>query len=347
MAVSIRKMTSSDIASWNAFVDRHVDGTFCHYAEWKTVIENGANHECPFLVAEDNAKIVGIMPLTLRKSKLFGNALISNMFCVYGGPLAINSGVYDELDAAAWELACQNGIKVLEYRTVKARHVGDNEWSIPVANAATFQKPLQNTPEAILLDIPRKQRAVVRKTLDAGLSCSFDSDIENFYKLYAESVRGLGTPVFPKKLFTALYESFGEKIQVQIIRSPKGQAIASLMSFYADKAVLPYYAGGNQFARQYGAHDFMYYQLMIKASEKGKTHFDFGRSKMDTGPYRFKKNWGFEPVLLQYETRLAEGGTLPDLNPSSSKYRMLVAAWKRLPLPIANTIGPMLARHLG
>lgn len=345
--IIVREMKPADIRVWNAFVSNHSERTFCHRAEWKDVIQEGARQLSPYLLAEKDASIVGVLPLTHRKSWLFGNGLTSSMFCVYGGVLAIDDDAHDALVQTAWRYAQDHNINAVEYRSIKAHHRDEPEWHIEDSAAATFIKPLKNTDEDILLDIPRKQRAVVRKSLKNNLVSNFEPDLDTFYRLYSESVRNLGTPVFPKALFAAMLKHFGEDCEIQIVRTQEGEAVASLMSFYSEDSVLPYYAGGGGKNRALGAHDFMYYQLMVRAAEKGKKYFDFGRSKVGTGPYKFKKNWGFEPTPLAYEYQLASGAEKPTLDPNSGKYRLMVQTWKKLPLFIANAIGPYLSRHLG
>jgi len=347
MTVAVRQISASDGDAWDAFVRSHAEGTFCHLAGWKRVVEEGAEQECPYLIAEDAGNIVGILPLTYRKSLLFGDALISSMFAVYGGVLALNEDITLALEEYAWQLAKSNQLKGITYKCMTATHSGEGGWHVEKDSAATFHKTLKSSPEEILLDIPRKQRAVVRKSFKNNLTCEWGRNVEEFYPLYAESVRNLGTPVFPKKLFTAFLAVFKDDVDIQIIRTPEGQAVASLMSFYYKDTVLPYYAGGTLEARTYGAHDYMYYQLMVRAAEKGKTVFDFGRSKIGTGPYKFKCNWGFEPTPLEYQHRLREGAAPPNLNPGNRKFELMVAVWKKLPLPVANILGPLLARHLG
>jgi len=355
MAVKIREMKPTDRSRWDCYVAAHTGGTFCHRAGWKTVVEKGAGQVCPFLLAEKNNEIVGVLPLSLRGSWLFGKALVSTLFTVYGGPLADDTEIYAALDEAAWALAISNGIDVLEYRSIEARHEAcarpkrpdNSSWTIQKGQSATFQKSLKSNEVDILLDIPRKQRAVVRKSLKNGLRCVWDKNIDVFYGLYAESVRNLGTPVFPKKLFRELLVQFGDDVEIQVVYASDGKALASLLSFYDETKVLPYYAGGGIDARKYGAHDFMYFNLMLKAASMGKTTFDFGRSKIGSGPYQFKKNWGFEPVSLEYEYRVADGAVVSDLNASSGKFETLVKVWKKLPLPLANFIGPYFSRHLG
>ncbi len=345
MSVIVRLASDNDASAWDRYVFNHPRGTFCHRYGWKRVVEEGAGQKCPFLIVEKNDIIVGVLPISIRNSLLFGKACSSMMFAVYGGPLADDEEALTALNEAAWGIAKEAGSSSLEYKTVQGSDSA--EWCIEENVAATFLKPLAGDADTILLDIPRKQRAVVRKTLKSGLTCKWEHNLDGFYALYAESVRNLGTPVFPKKLFAKFIEVFKSDLEIQIISSPDGKPVASLMSFYYKDHVLPYYAGGSLDARKYGAHDYMYYQLMVRASERGRKIFDFGRSKVGTGPYKFKKNWGFEPTQLQYQYKLAEGAEKPSINPQNKKFELLVRIWKKLPLPVANLLGPSLARHLG
>lgn len=348
MSVVIKELDESAAKAWDEFVSQHEDGSFCHRSGWKQAIEKGAGHDCPYLYAEQDGAIVGILPLSFRKSMFFGKAASSTMFCVYGGPLAVEPAVYKALDDEAWARTQAFGTDVLEYRSRVARHAGVDDWKTDDAKAATFVREMKSRDgEELLLEIPRKQRAVVRKSLKNQLQTDWSGDISTFYRLYATSVRNLGTPVFPKRFFKALFHTFGANVEIQITKTSDGKPVASLMSFYDQDTVLPYYAGGGTAARPLGAHDFMYFELMKRATAKNRFWFDFGRSKIGTGPYKFKKNWGFQPTPLHYEYRLAPGASIPDMSPQNKKYQTMIAVWKRLPLWLANIIGPPVARHLG
>jgi FemAB-related protein (PEP-CTERM system-associated) len=187
---------------------------------------------------------------------------------------------------------------------------------------------------------------MVRKGISSGLTSVIDDDISRFYEVYAESVRNLGTPVFPKKLFQVLTEVFGDNCEILSIEH-QGRIVSSVMSFYFRNEVLPYYGGGTAEARDLYANDFMYWEVMRQAVDRGVEVFDYGRSKIGTGAYRFKTHWGFEPTPLHYEYELIGSESVPDVNPLNPKYQMFIAAWKRLPLPVSNFIGPYLARSLG
>jgi FemAB-related protein (PEP-CTERM system-associated) len=193
--------------------------------------------------------------------------------------------------------------------------------------------------------IPRKQRAEVRRSLEFGLE-TWIGDRAAHYAVYAESVRNLGTPVFPRALFDALLDLYGDDADVLTVLKD-GRPLSSVLSLYFRGEVLPYYGGGTGEARRFRANDHMYWQLMEHARARGCTSFDFGRSKTGTGPYAFKKNWGFEPEPLAYEFRLAAGATLPEINPLNPKYRLMIAAWQRLPLWLANRLGPSIAKGIG
>jgi FemAB-related protein (PEP-CTERM system-associated) len=194
--------------------------------------------------------------------------------------------------------------------------------------------------------IPRKQRAMVRKGIQNNLSSVANRDTGLLHGIYAESVRNLGTPVFARRYFTMLADVFGDDCDVVTIMDGD-TAIASVMNFYFRGEVLPYYGGGIASARQRAANDFMYWEVMRRAADRGCRLFDFGRSKLNTGAFDFKKNWGFVPENLHYRYKLAPGASIPDRNPLSPKYRLFVAGWKQLPLLVANAIGPAIVRGLG
>jgi FemAB-related protein (PEP-CTERM system-associated) len=329
--------------SWDAYVNARGEATAFHRSAWGRAIHASMGHGLHYLAAYHASRIVGILPLIHVKSRLFGNSLSSLSFAVYGGPVADTADVHAALDAAAWDLAQKLGISALEYRHEKRSRP---DWTCKSETYATFRKPLLTTRDDNLKAIPRKQRAEVRKAMDKGLTVSIEKTADAHYRVYSESVRNLGTPVFPKTLFEALLRYYGPDADVLTV-SKDGTPAASVLSLYHRGEVLPYYGGGTAEARDLRANDHMYFELMNHAVARGCTSFDFGRSKFGTGAFAFKKNWGFEPTPLCYEYRLAEGATMPDLNPNNPKYKLMVDTWQKLPLPVANWLGPKIARSLG
>ncbi len=340
--MQIETLVPEASARWDAYVNQHPDATFFHLSTWKQVLEGSLGHPCHYLYAEQEGEIVGVLPLGHVQSRLFSNALISTPFCVYGGALVNDRQAREALEQAAVDLARKLEVDYLELRYLDSPDVKREGKDLYV----TFRKQLEQEPEANLKVVPRKQRAMIRKGIKAGLTSVIDQNVERFYDVYAESVRNLGTPVFPKKYFQALKETFGNACEVLMVED-QGHPVAGVMNFYFRDQVLPYYGGGTAAARRLKANDFMYWEVMRRAVEKGIKIFDFGRSKKETGSYRFKTHWGFEPQPLHYQYELIRARELPDINPLNPKYQLFIKAWQRLPLPVSKLIGPWLARNLG
>ncbi len=331
------------VARWDAFVADCPQATFFHRSGWRNIIENVFHHRAHFLYAERAGAIVGVLPLAHVNSLLFGNALVSLPFAVYGGVAAGDANAGDALEGEAQCLAQRLGVDHLELRNVDRRNL---DW--PAQDLyVTFRKSILPEEEANMLAIPRKQRAMVRKGIKNGLVGRIDAGVDRFFALYADNVHRHGTPAMPKRYFAALMREFGPDCEVLTVEGPDGAPLSSVMSFYFRDEVLPYYAGDDESARELAANDFKYWDLMRRACARGLAVFDYGRSKKDTGSYSFKKHWGFEPRPLHYEYRLYRRDAVPQNNPSNAKFRLFIEAWRRLPLGVANFVGPHIVRNLG
>jgi FemAB-related protein (PEP-CTERM system-associated) len=343
LAVSVRPFRAGDAGRWDDFVRARTDGTFFHLSAWQRVVERAFGHRTYYLLAERAGALTGVLPLTHVRSALFGSSMISNAFGVYGGPVASDEDSRRALDAEAARLTDAIGAPVLEMRGMAP---GRADWRTKSGLYETFRKPILASVEANLKAVPRKQRAMIRKGMQNGLRSEIDDGVDRLHRVYAESVRNLGTPVFAKSYFRILVEEFPECSDILTV-TDGGQAVAAVLNFYFRDEVLPFYGGGVRHARALAANDFMYWEVMRRACERGFRLFDFGRSKTGTGAHAFKRNWGFEPTPLSYQYRLAPGRQLPELNPLNPKFRLLVAAWKRLPLPVANRLGPLIVKGIG
>ena len=327
---------------WDDYVVSSERATFFHLSAWRRVIESVFRHNAHYIYAEQDGQIIGVLPLVHVKSRIFGNALVSTPFCVYGGPVAEDSNTLESLVQHATTLARRLSVDHLELR---CRELLYDHWPNRELYV-TFRKELSNDPEENFHRIPRKQRAMIRKGAAEGLEAAVDETTGRFFRMYSTSVRNLGTPTFSRRYFDALNNAFGEDCEILTI-TRNGKAVSSVMSFYFRDEVLPYYGGGIAAARKWKANDFMYWELMRRASEKGTKMFDFGRSKRDSGSYRFKKHWGFEPESLYYQSYLVAAKSARDLSPANPKYRVFIEAWKRLPLPLTRMLGPKVSRFLG
>ncbi|TAM99724.1 MAG: FemAB family PEP-CTERM system-associated protein [Rhodanobacteraceae bacterium] len=338
----VRPLERGDEQRWDTFVEGAPQATFFHRAAWRDVIERGLGHRCHYLCAERHGAITGILPLAEIRSRLFGHSLISTPFCVYGGVVASDPDSEARLTEAAAALAEQLRVDYLELRDRELRHP---EWPVKELYVG-FRKALQPDDDSNLKAIPRKQRAMVRKGIAAGLEAHHDGSITDFYRVYAESVRNLGTPVLPRRHYARLQQTFGKDCEITVVTHQQ-QPVAAVMSFYFRDEVHPYYGGSVWRGRDLAANDFMYWSVMQRAVARGARVFDFGRSKQDTGSYHFKKHWGFEPEPLPYAYHLVRARDVPNVSPTNRKYHLFIKAWQRLPLPVSCALGPWLARDLG
>ena len=342
-AVTVRELAPADFSRWDAFVTGCAEATFFHRAGWKSVIEQAFGHRTRFLYAEAGGRIEGVLPLAEVKSLLFGHTLTALPFCVYGGIAAASDRARRVLDEAACTLAERLGVDHLEYRNLAPLHA---DWARNDLYV-TFRKGIDADPERNMLAIPRKQRAMVRKGMKNGLRGEFDPDVERFFALFADNVHRQGTPALPKRYFALLRSTFGEDCRVLTVVDAAGAPVSSVLTFYWREEVLPYYAGDAVAARELAGNDFKYWELMRDGAERGYRVFDYGRSKRGTGSFDFKKNWGFEPQPLHYEYRLVRAKRVAEHNPLNPKYRLFINVWQRLPLRVANLIGPHIVKSLG
>lgn len=318
-------------------------GSLFHRPAWLHAVEQGTGQRARGLLAERGGAIAGWLPLTEVHSPIFGRMLASSGFAVEGGVLAEREATAMTLCRAAEEYAVRLSCSTVELRGGAA----PEDWRHRSDSHCGFVTPLAADDEAQLLAIPRKQRAEVRKGLENEFEVTIGvgpADRAAHHAVYAASVRNLGTPVFPRALFDAALDMLdGDILTVR----HRGEPLASVLSFYHEGTVLPYWGGGTIAARHFRANDRMYFELMCHARRQGCERFDFGRSKTGSGAFSFKKNWGFEPEPLSYSSWTTPGAERRDADPTSARHASRIALWKTLPLAIANRLGPPIARGLG
>lgn len=344
----VTRWTDEERHRIDGFLSSHPQATPFHAPRWLEAVAAGTGNRAIAMLAERADEIVAYLPLNEIHSPIFGRVLASSGFAVDGGLLLSEGAVGDPLFAAVEELAQRLCVPSIELRG-GALPENRSGWTQRNESHAGFVAPLAVDEDSQLASIPRKQRAEVRKSLsnpfevDVGRS---ERDRAAHYAVYAESVRNLGTPVFPRALFDRTLDAFGSDTDILTVRH-EGRPVASVLSLYHRGAVMPYWGGGIAAARRLRANDRMYFELMLHARTRGCDRFDFGRSKTGSGAYDFKRNWGFVPEPLRYAVWTAPGADGRDADPTSSRHSLLIDAWRRLPLGIANRVGPFIARGLG
>src|SRR5579872_6598751 len=257
-AVIVRPIRDSDERFWDEFVFAIGGGTFFHRAGWRHIFSDIFRLQPHYLVAERHGNLAGVLPLVHQRSRIFGNALIAAPFCVEGGPLATDAEARQALDQAALALMQETGADYVEFRSRKAVRP---DWQCRRGLYANFSRPISDDDGRNLNAIPRKQRAVVRKALAGPLRSEVDNNPERLFRVYSESVRNLGTPMFPRSYFYALLETFGSDCDIVVILDDN-HAVSAVMNFYFKDSVMPYYGGGTTAARRSGANDLLYWEVM-------------------------------------------------------------------------------------
>jgi len=341
-AVDVKFLSNDRAQDWDKFVMGFKEATFFHLSGWRRILEDVFGYRCLYLFCENSGEIQGVLPLVHFHNFIAGNTLVSTPFLVYGGAVGTDSSVVQALVEKACEMAEEVAVDYLELRNLEPLA---GEWETKDLYV-TFRKEISSCSETNLAQIPRKQRAVVRKGIKAELDTNWQADVERFYRVFSESYRNLGTPIFHRKLFHKIMDEFGDYCQITTI-GKNGRDLSSVLSFVFRNEVIPYYGGGVDEARRWHANDYMYWAVMQRAATSGISVFDYGRSKVGTGSFRFKKHWGFTPLPLNYQYKLIRSRELPDISPNNPKFSLPIAIWKKLPLSVTKSIGPFIAKRVG
>lgn len=333
---------SSD-EEWDAYVHQHKQATFFHQMAYRRVVENSFGHTPYYLVAREDGRIVGVLPVFLVKSLFFGAFLVSLPFCDYGGILAHNEQARDSLLEKAVEIGREVGVDCIELR-----HRHPNGLDLPQQlEKVNLRLPLPADAEEMWLALDGKVRNQVRKAEKSGLEFEVGSleTLDGFYDVFATRMRALGTPVYTRAFFQNLLTGFPHQAEVLLVTldgEPIGGGIAV---YFKDAMEVPWASSRNEYF-SLCPNNLLYWGAIRRAYDRGCRHFDFGRSSKGSGNYRFKRQWGAEDEQLYYQFVLVGGGEMPNLDPSSAKYAWATKVWSKLPLVLTNRLGPYISRYI-
>jgi len=339
--VKIRAFDPAVAEKWDNFVLSLANGTFFHLTKWKNVIEKTFGHKSFYFYAEREGRITAIAPLFLVENWVIGRCIHSTPYSTYGGICAADEVSESALLDHVKQFAIDQESGYLELHQRSSRLFPDFH---PNSLYVTFTTELSTDVEANWKKLPRDTRYMVRKGEKAGLRTQHGVEqMDNFYSLFSESMRRLGTPVFPKSFFENLVSEFGKQIDLMLVLSDS-QPVSAVMSFFFRDTILPYFAGASPEAPRLAANNFMYWQLMKLAAQRGSRTFDFGRSKKNTGAFAFKSQWGMTVEPLDYQVYLVRRKTVPNFSPVNPKFELATRLWRRLPRSLARSMGPRIVR---
>ncbi|WP_272701649.1 FemAB family XrtA/PEP-CTERM system-associated protein [Desulfovibrio sp. Fe33] len=343
--VSLADLSSpADTAAWNAFVDAADGAANYHRSGWLGVVEKTFGHAPYPLWARDDAGVVlGILPVVLMRSRLFGTFLTSLPFFNFGGVLAEDPAASNALIERAGALVRECGAQFLELR-----HIGAVAQGLPSkTHKVTMRLDLAPGAEALWEGFKAKVRNQVRKATKSGLTVATGRHelLDDFYEVFARNMRDLGTPVYSKKLFANVLDAFPESTRLFTVNHADGCVAAGLGTWYRSIFEIPWASS----IRDYNSlcpNNLLYWTLIEHACAEGCSTFDFGRSTPEKGTFRFKKQWGAEPVQLNWQYIMPNGGELPEMNPENAKFQFAIRVWRKLPVPLTKLIGPSIVRNI-
>jgi len=340
MSLQILHFSPADEARWDRFVSEHPQGSPFHLTAWMSSIARTFGYKPRYLLAEDAGEIQAVLPLFLVSNMLMGRALISTPFAVYGGILSKSPEARQALVDEARRLGTSLGVNYVELRNAYPEQCSGLD---RVTRYVTFTQQIGTDAGAILEAIPRKTRYMVRKAMKHPYEVRTTTALSAFLELYSTNLRRLGTPAFPERHFSNLLAAFGNSADIREIVL-NGKVVAAVLSFYFRDQVLPYYGAADTAFNEFAPSNFMYYDLMCWAGQRGYRTFDFGRSKKESGAFDFKAHWGMEERDLPYEIILVRQKELPNFSPNNPKFQRAIQLWQRLPLPVTRTLGPFLIK---
>ena len=330
-----------DVSEWDRYVRSSENGTFCHLSGWREIITGVLGHECHYLVArDDSGECQGLLPLARVRSRLFGDYLLSMPFVNYGGPIGTPEAE-QQLGRHAQHLAQALKVKLLELRT---RHRVSSELQT-TDRKVTVLLPLPASAEALMAKFPGKLRSQIRRPMKEGMELRFGADQRDaFYAVFAHNMRDLGTPVLPRRLFDELARVFPQDVVFCAVYH-QGQPVAAGCGFIWGREFELTWASSLRAHSRLAPNMLLYWGLMQHMIERGLRVFNFGRCTPDGGSHRFKLQWGGETVSLPW-LQWSSTGTAAPPSPDRPLFQMATRVWSRMPLAMANTIGPLLARSL-
>jgi len=328
----------NDEKLWDEYVLKSDYSSFYHQIGWKKVVEKTYSHKPIYMIAKEGEEIKGVLPLFLMKGRIFGKKLVSVPFGPYGGVCADNNKATEMLIDEAKKIVDEEDLDYLELRNfVKC----DINGFATNDSYVTFIINLDANPQTVWEKIKRDKRRNVEKAKNAGLKMDWNTTVDDFYKVHARTMRDLGTPTHGLEFFKNCLNEFQNNAEVLTIEY-EGKPICCQLLFFYKETVIAVWGSSLDMYKAYHPDQLSNWEVIKYGCEKGFRYFDFGRCLRNTGVYSYKERWSGYPKQLYYQYYLNNVGKMPDtsqLNPDREKFSKV---WKKLPVEIANKLGPML-----
>ena len=348
-AVDVKLLEGNEHASaWDSYISNKENASIYHHWSFKDIIHKAFGHSTLYVAAFDRSgEICGVLPAIEMNSRLFGHFIVSLPFFTYGGMLAENEAIEEKLCACLYDYAARNNVEHVEIRAMYARKNFSS--SVPCKDSkVSMVRALPDDSDQLWSDIGTKVRAQIKKSKRFPLTIKFGKAelINDFYAVFSENMRDLGTPVYSKDFFlTLMKSSLAQQFDIGVVYFKGKPVSCCFLMKHQSMMEIPWASTLNS-VNYMNVNMFMYWEVLVKAIKDKCEFFDFGRSTKDAGTYRFKKQWGASPQQLYWYYWLPAGATLPELDPNNPKYKLLINVWQRLPVWVTKLIGPPVVKYL-
>jgi len=330
-------------SEYDDFVQSSKDGKLCHLQEWSSMVSRTFGHATFNLVALERGVVCGVLPLTLIRSRIFGNRLVSQAFSNYGGPLADKPDALAELLNRAFELALEHGCSTVEFRSLQ---------SLPYDLVLQKDKvcmflPLVSDPDEMWRHLKPEIRNRIRKAEKSGLIATSGGQelLGEFYQLWTIRMHQLGTPCYSKNLFRNILETFPQYSRIFVVEKGN-QAVGTAFSYSFNGLCQCRWSATRTEFNGLAPNTLLYWSAIRHHCLAGDRTFDFGRSTPNSSQYEFKRRWRTKTIQLHYQYWTHPGHKLSLATPDNPKYRNKIQMWKKLPLWMTRLIGPHISRSL-
>jgi FemAB-related protein (PEP-CTERM system-associated) len=328
---------------WDEFVQDHPAATGYHLWRWRHVFDRAFGLQTEYLIARRGSRVVGVLPLVLFRSMLFGRFAVSLPFVNYGGVVASDDDAARALLARATEVA-----RAGRLAHVEMRHQSRAFEELPCKqHKVAMTLSLPSSADEAWAGLDRKVRNQIRKAEKSGLVVESGGAelVDAFYRVFAHNMRDLGTPVYSRRLFEQVFAQFPETARVFLVWHQRTTVAAGIAYSHRDGVEVPWASSLGAY-RALCPNNLLYWRVIEWAIGAGLREVDFGRSTPGEGTYHFKRQWGATPKPLYWEYALLAGASLPDQSPKNPKFAVAIDLWKHLPLTVANALGPGIVRSI-
>ena len=345
--IKITTATDTDASIWDEYVDNHAGAKIYHQYSWKSLIKVSFGHQGQYFVAKDReGNVCGVLPIIYMQNpifgKIFGKNGISMPYFNYGGPLGDSNEIEEQLIAAAAKYFRDTDAESLEFRDTKERP------GYPVkTEKITMILPLLEDPDEMFNSFKAKLRSQIRRPIREGVIIQFGGKeyIDDFYDVFCENMRDLGTPPYSKAFFLNILNTFPKNAYLAIAKKDDEAVGCAFLIGFNDMLEIPWASTLRKY-NSIGVNMLMYSEVIKSAIERKYKYFDFGRCSRGAGTHKFKKQWGSEEKQLYWHYSLLKMDKLPEVNPNNPKFELFINTWQKLPVSVTRLFGPHIVKHI-